>query len=162
VSERDVEAALAGLSRARPRVVSLSPRRLADVWADLGRVGQALDRPVEAAALRARLQARVDAGAARAAGRAARPAGGGLEGGDPPMGAGSWIPELVTLAGGAPVFGAAGEEVAWIDWAELCARDPEVIVVMPCGFGLARACGELPHLAARPGWSGLRAVQAGR
>jgi iron complex transport system substrate-binding protein len=185
VSERDVEAALAEMGGARPRVVSLSPRRLADVWADLVRVGQALGRPTEAAALAAQLEARVEAVAARAndqsghsrgqspLGRdsarvplaspiATRPTVACLEWVDPPMGAGSWIPELVALAGGEPVFGAPGEEAAWIDWAELCARDPEVIVLMPCGFGLARACGELSHLRARHGWSSLRAVRAGR
>ena len=59
---------------------------------------------------------------------------------EPLMAAGNWVPELVALAG----------------------AEPDVIVFMPCGFGLDRTGTEADALAARPGWSDLSAVRAGR
>jgi iron complex transport system substrate-binding protein len=47
-------------------------------------------------------------------------------------------------------------------WEELIAADPEVIVVAPCGYGLARCLEELPLLEAKPGWADIAAVRTGR
>jgi iron complex transport system substrate-binding protein len=49
-----------------------------------------------------------------------------------------------------------------MQWQDLVAADPEVIVVAPCGYGLARCLEELPLLEAKPGWAGLSAVRKGR
>jgi iron complex transport system substrate-binding protein len=81
---------------------------------------------------------------------------------DPLMAAGNWVPELVELAGGVNLFGEAGKHSPWMTWADLIGRDPDVIVVMPCGFDLGRTKAELPALTGRPGWSGLKAVRTGR
>jgi iron complex transport system substrate-binding protein len=75
---------------------------------------------------------------------------------------GNWGPELVAIAGGESVLGAAGAHSTSIPFAALDAADPDVIVVAPCGFGLARTLAEMPALAALPGWSQLRAVREGR
>ena len=55
------------------------------------------------------------------------------------MAAGNWVPELVELAGGINLFGEAGRHSPWMTWPELVARDPDVIIVMPCGFDIARS-----------------------
>ena len=55
-----------------------------------------------------------------------------------------------------------GEHSPWLTWDELAARDPDAIVVAPCGFDLARTRAELPALTRHPAWPGLRAVRAGR
>jgi len=115
--------------------------------------------------LRAREQARIDAVTARAAEAAragGRPRVAFLEWIDPPMGPGSWIPELIERAGGTPVLGRAGEHAEWTDLDALAALDPDVVVLGPCGFDLARTRRELGPLVGDPRWGALRAVRKGR
>ena len=70
--------------------------------------------------------------------------------------------ELVSLAGGANLFGALGEHSPWLDWEDLRASDPDVIVILPCGFDLVRTRAELGPLLSQPGFGALRAVGTGR
>ena len=81
---------------------------------------------------------------------------------DPLMAAGNWVPELVELAGGENLFGNVGEHSPWLDWQTLRDADPEIIVVMPCGFDIPRIRAEMQPLLAQPGWSELRAVREER
>ena len=79
------------------------------------------------------------------------------------MAAGNWVPELVAMAGGEDVFGTAGEHAPWITWDDLKSADPDIIVFMPCGFGLDRSTEEARLLmAAEPGFKDLKAARAGR
>jgi iron complex transport system substrate-binding protein len=78
------------------------------------------------------------------------------------MAGGNWMPELVKAAGGNNLFGEAGKHSGWMQWDELAAANPDVILVAPCGYGLQRCLKELPLLQAKPGWSGLTAVRSGR
>ncbi len=162
VSLRDVEEALCRMVSSQPRVVALEPHSLADVWDDIRRVAQALDAPSRGEALVARLQERVEAIARRAQALPERPRVACIEWIDPLMAAGNWVPELVDRAGGQDLFGQPGRHSPWMTWEQLQDADPEVIVLMPCGFDIARTLEELPGLTRRPGWSRLRAVRAGR
>ncbi|MEQ9682396.1 MAG: ABC transporter substrate-binding protein, partial [Rhodospirillales bacterium] len=82
---------------------------------------------------------------------------------DPLMAAGNWVPELVDMAGGADVFGQAGDHAPWITWDDLKSADPDVIVFMPCGFGLERSAAEARLLMDRhPEFSNLKAARADR
>jgi iron complex transport system substrate-binding protein len=81
---------------------------------------------------------------------------------DPLMAGGNWMPELVTMAGGVNVFGEAGRHSPYLTWQQLCERDPDVIVVLPCGWDIAKARQEMGPLIARPEWPHLRAAKAGR
>jgi iron complex transport system substrate-binding protein len=81
---------------------------------------------------------------------------------DPLMAAGNWHPDLIAMAGGVDLFGAPGRHAPWIAWEALRDADPDVVVIAPCGFDLARTARELGPLVARPGWEGLRAVREGR
>lgn len=161
VSERDVLAALGGWPGEPPRVVSLSPRSLADVLADVERVGEALGVAERGRALARALRARLDEVARRVAGRPRRRVV-LLEWLDPIMTAGNWMPALTALAGGDDPFGRPGQHAPGADWEQVRAADPEVIVALPCGFDLARTRQEMAALAARPGWDELRAVREGR
>jgi iron complex transport system substrate-binding protein len=162
VSLRDVERAVCSWLRACPRLVSLTPNNLADVWADVERVADALQVPDHGEELVARLRGRMEGIAARARSLPQRPTVACVEWLDPLMAAGNWVPELVEMAGGVNLFGTAGRHAPWLTWEDLCARDPDVIVLLPCGFDVARTRRDLPVLARRPGWSDLRAVRAGR
>ena len=74
------------------------------------------------------------------------------------MAAGNWMPELISMAGGNNRFGTAGEHSPWMTWDELVAADPEVIIVSPCGFDIARTEREMPILTRHPRWQTLKAV----
>jgi iron complex transport system substrate-binding protein len=160
VSLRDVEAAV-GRMRTRPKVVSLNPNALADVWTDVRAVAAACGVPDRGEALIADLQRRMNAVADRVAGRP-RPTVACIEWIDPLMAAGNWVPELVELAGGVNLFGEAGKHSPWMTWDDLMRRDPDVIVVLPCGFDIDRTKAELPALTSRLGWGNLTAVRTGR
>jgi iron complex transport system substrate-binding protein len=162
VSLREVERAVCSWLRTCPRLVSLTPNSLADVWADVERVAEALGGPERGAELLARLRGRMDAVAARGRALAERPTVACIEWLDPLMAAGNWMPELVEMAGGVNLFGTAGKHAPGLTREDLCARDPEAIVLLPCGFDIARTRRDLPVLSGRPGWTDLRAVRAGR
>lgn len=157
----EVERALAVWTGGAPRVLSVRPATLGDVMEDLVRVAEVLGAPARGRELVDGLTARVS-GIGELTGAGPRPRVACLEWLDPPMAAGHWMPELVALAGGRMVFGAPGERSPWITWQALAEAAPDVLVVMPCGFDLARTRRELPSLLGAPGFEALAAVEAGR
>jgi len=161
VSLKDVEAALAKRIGLSPRIVSLNPNSLSDLRADIRRVAAALDAPLDGEELIASLDDRMDRAAARVKDIPPRSVV-VVEWMDPIMSAGNWTPTLVARAGGTELFGAAGRHSGTMTWEELKAADPEILIVAPCGFDLARARADLGALTNRPGFSELRAVRAGR
>ena len=161
VSQSDVEAALADWTGARPRIVALAPNGLQDVLADIERVAAALGVPERGLAMTARMRARIDAISERAATLRARPRVAAIEWIEPLMAAGNWVPELVALAGGENLFGEAGRHSPWMEWRDLVAADPDIILVLPCGFDIARSLQEMTALTTRPEWRPMRAIQRG-
>jgi iron complex transport system substrate-binding protein len=162
VSTRDVEDALGDWIGSRPRVVSLEPNRLADVWADIQRVADALGMARQGDELIGQLQGRMKAVVQRAEQLTECPSVACLEWVDPLMAAGNWMPELVGMAGGRNLFGVAGEHAPWMTWGQLREKDPDVIVSLPCGFDLEKTRIETATLARNPEWARLRAVREGR
>ena len=162
VSERDVIQAIAQLTGLQPLVVSLSPYRLQDVWEDMLRVGKALGKRDEALTLVEKYRQRLTDLAVKTSAFGARPRVAVLEWLDPLMGAGNWTPELVSFAGGEPVFGEIGQHTPWVTWEELESADPDVIVLSPCGYTLDRAMQDVPLLRSHPVWANLQAVRNGR
>lgn len=165
VSEKDVQQALSQTIGLHPRIVSLTPYQLQDVWEDMLRVGAALERQQQAKDLVEQYQQRLKGLQERV--RACspnqhKPRVAILEWLDPLMGAGNWIPELITYAGGVPVFGEVGMHSPWLNWEELQQADPEVLILSPCGFSLERTLDELPHLRNHPAWQQLKAVRQKR
>jgi iron complex transport system substrate-binding protein len=162
VSTRDVEEAVCKMVSSHPRIVSLEPNALDDIFCDIARVADALGVAERGRALVAELQARIEAVAARARTTATRPTVACIEWVDPLMAAGNWMPTLVELAGGRNLFGQAGRHSPWMSFAELRARDPDVIVILPCGYDVARARQDLPLFERQPGWASINAVRTGR
>jgi iron complex transport system substrate-binding protein len=162
VSLRDVERAVCASVRACPKLVSLVPNSLADVWVDIENVADALHVRDRGADLIASLRARIEAISSRASGLPSRPGVTCIEWIDPLMAAGNWVPEMVEMAGGKNLFGEAGKHSPWMTFEQLVAADPDIIVVMPCGFDIARSRAELPAISAKPEWKELRAVRDGR
>jgi iron complex transport system substrate-binding protein len=138
VGTSDLDLALRDVTP-RPQIVTLHAHTLDEVWADVRRVGAALDLASEADELVLGLQSRLR----RVAGPARRPRVLVLEWLDPPYIAGHWVPELVAAAGGADIGAAPGTHSRARRWSELRALDPELVVVAPCGFDVPRAQSEL-------------------
>ncbi len=164
VSLKDVEAAVCEMVSSEPEIVSCEPMCLADVWTDIRRVAEALDANEKAESLIAELQSRLKqiAEQTRALSYASKPRVACIEWIAPVMTAGNWVPELVEIAGGEDLLGVAGEHSGYFEFRKLIDLDPDLIIIMPCGFGIARAQAEMPALVAQPGWSSLRAVRGGR
>jgi iron complex transport system substrate-binding protein len=161
VSLADVEAATCTWTGRPAEIVSLRPGSLADVYRDIARVARALDVPEAGERVLGAMQVRLAAVRKAVAGRP-RPRVAFIEWVDPLMAGGNWMPELIDMAGGHDLFGEAGAHSDWMAWDALLAADPEVIVVAPCGYGLARCLEELPLLEAQPGWSSIAAVKRKR
>jgi iron complex transport system substrate-binding protein len=147
--------------RGDPRVVSLEPSSLEDVYANIAWIGEIVGAEAGAAELLARLRAREAALRASVAG-GPRPRTLVLEWTDPPMSGGHWTPGLVELAGGEPVLAHPGANSKTLTWEAIAAADPDVVIVVPCGYDLHRALEAANALNGNPAWDGLRAVQTGR
>ena len=163
VTPADLEEALAGWIGAAPVLLSFAPDRLGDVWGDLRRMGEVAGVPAAAERAIDGLQEelhRIEHRAAAA--RTSRPTVAAIEWIDPLMAAGNWVPELIRIAGGEPLFAAAGQHSPWLDWETLAAADPDVIVLMPCGYQIPQTLADLAPLTGRAGWAELAAVRSGR
>ena len=88
-----------------------------------------------------------------------RPSVGAIEWLGPLMAAGNWMPDLIEIAGGHSLFAQPGEHSPWLEWANLIEADPEVILLLPCGFKIAQTIADLGLLTENSAWAGLRAVK---
>ena len=145
-----------------PQVLSLDPLYLSDVLEDIRRVGRATGAAEAAESLTAQLQSRIDAVVEKVAQTGSRPRVLQLEWADPLLCGGHWVVEMVELAGGDNCFGSKEKGSSRLEWAEVVASQPEIILLMPCGFDLKRALEDVPILAALDGWDSLPAVRNGR
>jgi iron complex transport system substrate-binding protein len=141
VSYEDVVAVASRLPT-RPPVISLDPSNLAEVLADVPRLGDATGVADRAVELRDDLMRRLD-GVRAAVASAPRPRVLALEWLDPPFIGGHWVPEMIEIAGGGDVLGIAGAKSRTADWDELAASAPDVIVAMPCGWDAVQARSEV-------------------
>lgn len=156
----DLGAALSHLQN-QPRIVTLNPHSLADVCTDIRAVGAATGRAEQAETLIETFEKDI-ANVERSAAGLDRPRVLCLEWLDPPYVAGHWVPEMVERAGGTDVLGHAGKPSFRVDWETAFASQPEVIVIMPCGYSLAAARAEFQKLPLPPAWNDSPAVRDGR
>jgi iron complex transport system substrate-binding protein len=137
-----------------PRVIALDPTTYGETVGDVRTIAQATNAKDAALDLIARTARRADV--VRLAVRGApRPRVAALEWLDPAFVAGHWTPQLVEMAGGEDVLGFSGEPSRQVTWEEVAAAQPEVVIVMPCGYDAARALVEAEEFGER-----LRALGA--
>ncbi|TAM83114.1 MAG: cobalamin-binding protein [Acidobacteria bacterium] len=157
-SPGDLASALAALAR-KPEVLSLNPQSLADVWKDILAIGRAIGRNSQARKLVGELEGRVSAVARRVSQVSARPRVACLEWLGPLFVAGHWVPEMVACAGGIDVLGKGAKPSFRLPWQDVLNASPEVIVIMPCGYGLEQAVKEFSAMTLPEGWESLPAVK---
>lgn len=162
VSLRDVERSVAMRLESRPKIISLTPNSLADVWEDIRRVASVLGIAEHGETVIAGLQARMGAISEKARAAREQPRVAAIEWIEPLMVCGNWTPELIEMAGGVNLFGEPGKHSGYITWDEIVESDPDVMVIAPCGFDIERTEGEMHWLEQRPEWAKLRAVRGGR
>jgi iron complex transport system substrate-binding protein len=148
-------AALASELPSRPRVIALDPKTLDQTLADVGTLAHATGRSAAGMELVRLATARIEAVRLALRG-AARPRVAAIEWLEPVFVAGHWTPQLIELAGGEDVLGAAGAHSETVSWEAVAAAEPEIVVVMPCGYDARRAhaeavtyAGELASVGAR-------------
>ena len=158
VSLADVQEAACNLTGGA-EIVSLAPEDLEGIFACITRVGQALQREDAARDWLQQARERIETVRDRASRQAEQPRTACIEWIDPLMAAGNWVPELVGLAGGDNLFGEAGKHSSWMKWQAICDADPDVLVMMPCGFDLPKTRIETAVLQRLPEWGELKAVK---
>src|SRR5262249_26769399 len=132
-----------------------------EIYASLRQIAMVFGAEERAASITALQRAHLNEIRERTA-RIRRPTVAVLEWTDPVFSSGNWTPELVEIAGGAPLLAAPGEYSRAIDPQRLLAADPEFLVIAPCGFSLERSIAELETLESFPWWQKLRAVREGK
>ncbi|HEX5274120.1 MAG TPA: cobalamin-binding protein [Candidatus Rubrimentiphilum sp.] len=143
-----------------PRIVSLEPSSLEDVFSNIQTLGNLTHRESAARELIASLRRRREAARSRATG--AQPRVLVLEWTDPTMGAGHWTPGLLEDAGGVPVLAAPGGNSQRLSWDAIAAADPDIVIVAPCGYSLEKTEAAISELQTKTEWNMLRAVREGR
>ncbi|GJL54579.1 MAG: cobalamin-binding protein [Nitrospirales bacterium] len=159
VNLQDVELALDSWLGKKPTIVPLQTTDLSGVWDDLSTLALALKQETYGQTVLNTLQARMNAIAQQAKTLRDPPTVACIEWMDPLMAAGNWMPELVEMAGGFNLFGQAGHHAPWITWEALQKANPDIILVLPCGFSLSHIQEHAHTLTSHPLWSQLRAVQ---
>jgi iron complex transport system substrate-binding protein len=142
-------------------VVSLDAHTVQDILDSIIQVGAAAGAEGQAADVVADLSARIEHVRASVA-SAPRPRVLAIEWLDPPFAPGHWVPEMIELAGGANLVGDAGSHSRELDWADLEGLDPDVLIIMPCGYDLAATKRDAAAAADRLQRVAPRAIDSGR
>jgi iron complex transport system substrate-binding protein len=144
----------------RAKVLSLEPTSLAGVLETVLAVGCAAGCPdranVVACALREAFHSLIDPTSA-----SSRPRVACLEWIDPPFAGGHWVPEMVQLAGADDVLAQPGDQSRRLNWQDLVAAQPDVCILMPCGYDVERTLCEYRHTELPAAWHDLKAVRDG-
>jgi iron complex transport system substrate-binding protein len=159
VSYQDV-CSIAARLPGSPQVLSLAPPDLNGMFDDIACIAAAMDVAEQGEALVAGLRARLAAVGELVKDRP-RPRAFALEWLDPPFAAGHWLPEMIAWAGGEEIIGRTGKKSFRTTWEAIIAAQPEVILLIPCGYTKEAAEQEWLALPKPAGWETLPAVQQG-
>lgn len=159
VSLNEVELALKDFLSSNCRIISLEPQKLSDIYNDIHSLASQLNVSSAATDLLERSEERINIIKHKLKFITEKPKVACIEWLSPIMIAGNWTPEIVEIAGGMPVLTKSGKHSAYIRIEEILAEDPDVIILMPCGFSIQRTLEEINLLLELPGWENRKAVQ---
>ena len=162
VSLKDVEEALDNYLDKESHILSLQPNKLGDIFEDIKTVAQALGVTDAGDVLVEDLQERVDIIRHKLKYVESRPTVACIEWLEPLMVSGNWIPEVISTAGGSSILAEAGKHSPFVKWEDIQQANPDVIVVMPCGFSIERTMREMNILLDLPGFAELLALKNNR
>jgi iron complex transport system substrate-binding protein len=162
VSLTEVEQALENFLDKQAHIISLQPNTLDDIFNDIKTVAQTLNIAEAGERLVEDLTERVDIIRHKLKFMENKPTVACIEWLEPMMVSGNWIPELVSIAGGTPILAQAGKHSPYVSWDDIRENDPEIILLMPCGFSIERTMREINILLQQPSFSELKAVKNNR
>ncbi len=142
-------------------VLSLEPRSMEEICLSIEEVGAATGCAGGAARTVGAMRQRIaEIGALPTLNP--RPRVACIEWTDPLMVGGHWVPEIARIAGGVDVLGVEGAPSRYVSWDEVKAAQPEVMILMPCGYDLARTLELVPDVTSRPGFDDMPCARSGR
>jgi iron complex transport system substrate-binding protein len=147
---------------AHVEVLSLHPTMLHDIWSDIRRIGAATGHTSQADHLLDILFDRVKAILNESTTIETPPRVAVIEWIDPLILAGNWVPEMIQIAGAQDALCQMGAHSQPIKWQVLQDYDPDILLIIPCGYRLGQTLAELPTLQNLPDWHNLLAVRQGR
>jgi iron complex transport system substrate-binding protein len=162
VSLKEVEEALENYLDKEARIVSLQPNSLQDIFNNIREVAAALNVNAKGDQLIEDLEERVNIVRHKLKFIESKPKVACIEWLEPLMVSGNWVPELVSIAGGQSILAEAGKHSPFVEWTDIRLQDPEIIIVIPCGFSIERTMSEIDLLLQLPGFGELGAVKNNR
>lgn len=141
-------------------VISVSPVSLQGIFDSFQMIGDALDAGDNAQLLVHEIRERLDIIRNTVHGEPEKSVV-TIEWIDPLMTAGNWIPEITGIAGGEHLIAEPGKHSPWLQWKTVLECNPDVLLIMPCGYSFDQTSRELHLLTEKPGWDELKAVQKG-
>jgi iron complex transport system substrate-binding protein len=143
-------------------ILTLDIHSLDGLFDAIDRIGAAIGRGEQAAALASDLRDRIQRVKQTAATADSTPTVAVLDWLDPVMVAGHWVPELIDIAGGRYEMADVGSHSRPREWQEIRESDPEVLIIAPCGFDVDQTRDNISELTSRPGFEKLQAVREDR
>jgi iron complex transport system substrate-binding protein len=162
VSLKEVEEALEDYLDKESTIISLQPDSLDTIFNNIREVAAVLDVTAKGEQLIEDLQERVDIVRHKLKFMENKPTIACIEWLEPMMVSGNWVPELVNIAGGVPILAENGKHSPYVKWEDIQQQDPDVIIVMPCGFSIERTMKEVDLLLQLPGFAELKAIKNDR
>ena len=158
VSVSDVENALKNITGLSSRVISVEPNSVEDIFNDILTIAEILNVRKKGKELVESIKAKID-NTEKIVYQKSSPSVAAIEWIDPLMAAGNWVPQLIRVAGGKNLFGESGKHSPWMKYNDLVEQDPEIIIVMPCGYDIKKSLIEIKTLESKKGWGSLKAVR---
>ena len=157
VSVSDVENALKNITGLSSRVISVEPNSVEDIFNDILTIAEILNVRKKGKELVELIKAKIDS-TEKIVYQKSSPSVAAIEWIDPLMAAGNWVPQLLKVAGGKNLFGEEGKHSPWMKYNDLLDQDPEIIIVMPCGYDINKSLIEIKILESKKDWGSLKAV----
>lgn len=159
VSLNDVEVALTDWIEKNGQVISLKPLNLGDIYTDIQNIADQLAVPEQGKNLIELAEERINLILHKLRFIVEKPKVACIEWLTPLMTAGNWTPEIIEIAGGIPILTEKGKHSGFINFEKIQAEDPDIIILMPCGFSIERTLKEINLMLDLPGWNELKAVR---
>lgn len=158
VSFHDLELAIQKYLDKGVDVVSVSPATLDEIFDSFITVANALNCVEKGKELVKSIQGRLQEIRKKAADQY-KPNVVAIEWMDPLMTGGNWMPELIEIAGGINRLSTAGEHSPWIEWEKIIEADPDILLLLPCGYSIKKTLQEVDNLTGADQWKNLKAVK---
>jgi iron complex transport system substrate-binding protein len=158
VSESDLDQSVRKALGPDTEIISTSPVNIDTILSSFQQVSGQLGVPARGRDLVRQIQSRFDEIEKRTENEK-KPTVVSVEWIDPLMAGGNWMPELVQIAGGANQLSTAGKHSEWIEWEAIQRADPDILLVVPCGYSISQTLNEMHALESNTGWHDLEAVR---